>query len=192
VLQEALAKAGDGLLDATAQIIERAGALLLGALRPTLEERLARPLSGQGLKPRLVANEPEEDEVGVDLALKHRLQVELDVGLARQGGVVAQDAEAQPVRDHAPSGVLRAVEVFLDEAMRTRARGARDPGRAPVEVQPAAYQVERDGLPGVRDGVGFAVDLGCPRGGEAAKAQLLEERLEPALAGEPGAGITGV
>ena len=52
--------------------------------------------------PRLVAQQPEQREVGVHLAIEHRLQVELDVGLAGQANVVAQDAQLQAVADETP------------------------------------------------------------------------------------------
>jgi len=85
--EKAAAEAGDGLLHARAQAVQGARAPASRLLRPALEPALLRPLR---LQAGLVAEEPEEDEVGVDLALHHRLQVELDVGLAGEGGVVAE------------------------------------------------------------------------------------------------------
>ena len=50
------------------------------------------------LHPALMGDQPEEREVGVGLAVEDRLEVELDVGLAGERRVVAQDAQGQPVR----------------------------------------------------------------------------------------------
>ena len=71
-----------------------------------------------------MAQEPEQGEVGVDLAGHHRFEVELDVGLAGQAGVVAQDAQAAPVGEEAPEVVIRLVQELLDEAVRAGAAGA--------------------------------------------------------------------
>ena len=78
------------------------------------------------LHPALVADQPQQGEVGVELALHHRFQVKLHVGGAGQADVVAQDAQAQAVADDAPQMVVGAVEELLQQAVRA-ALGA--PGR---------------------------------------------------------------
>ena len=69
------------------------------SLGPALEPAL---LGLVGLDAGLVADEPEEHEVGVDLAGEHRLEVELEVRLAGERDVVAQDAEHEAVGDDPP------------------------------------------------------------------------------------------
>lgn len=46
--------------------------------------------------------EPEKREIGVEFALHHGLEVELDECLAREGHVIAEQAQAQPVADDGP------------------------------------------------------------------------------------------
>lgn len=102
--EEAAPESRDRRLDPVAQAIEGARPLLPGRPRPALEPALPGLLA---LDARLVGEEPEEDEVGVDLALHHGLEVELDEGLASEARVVAEEAQPEAVRDEPPH-VLRA------------------------------------------------------------------------------------
>ena len=72
--EEATAECLDRLLDALAESVERAGAVLAGGAGPAFEPAL---LGAVGLDAGLVADEPQQHEVGVDLAGEHRLEVEL-------------------------------------------------------------------------------------------------------------------
>ena len=67
--EEAAAERSDGGLDSAPQAIERARALIARLLDPALEPALGGPL---GLDARLVADEPEQREVRIDLAVHHR------------------------------------------------------------------------------------------------------------------------
>jgi hypothetical protein len=122
-----------------------------------------------------VAEEPEEREVGVDLAVHHSREVELDVGLAGEALVVAEDAEAEAVREEAPEVALVPVQELLYEAVGAGPRCARDALGGPVEVDVAAQEVDGGVLPDVGDGVGLAFDLEALAGGQATVAQFLEE-----------------
>ena len=54
--------------------------------------------------------EIQKDEIGADLALHQGFQIEIDVGLAGQTDVVAQDPESVAVGDDAPEMILGTVE----------------------------------------------------------------------------------
>lgn len=56
-----------------------------------------------------VRQEPEGREVGIQLFAEQGLQVDLDIGRAREAGVVAQDAQRQPVAYQRPQRVVRRV-----------------------------------------------------------------------------------
>ena len=131
-----------------------------------------------------MAEHPEQREVGEDLAVHHRLEVELDVRLAGQGGVVAEDPQPAAVGQEGPEVVVRAVQELLDQPVRA--------GRLPapaVEVDAESDQVDRGLLPGVRDRVGLVLDRHWLRRDEPAVAEFLEQRQEPALAGDGRGGV---
>ena len=106
VRQEAAAQRGNGLFNAIAQLVERARSLFKGCARPLLQPAFGGSLR---LHARLVAEQPQQGEVGVDLTVHHGLQIELDIGLARETGVVAQHAQPQTVRDNTPQVLFGAV-----------------------------------------------------------------------------------
>jgi len=135
VAEKAAAEGGDGRLDTTAQLVEGTGALLLRRPGPALQPAVFR---ARGLHPRLVAKEPEQDEIGIDLAAHHRLEIKLDPGLAGEADVVAEDAQPAAVGEQGPEPVLGAVEQLLNHAVRRAAAGAGNTGGAPVEVNPPA------------------------------------------------------
>ena len=76
------------------ELIERTEPLFRCDLRPAFQPALFGLLPGDA---RLVAEPPEQREVGVQLAVEHRLQIELDERLPAEPDVVAQDAESQTV-----------------------------------------------------------------------------------------------
>ena len=65
----------------------------------------------------------EQDEIAEAVFGKNRLQVELEVRLATDEGRIAQQTERASVGDDAPQR-LGAVEVFLNQGMRRKARPA--------------------------------------------------------------------
>ena len=148
-----------------------------GLLRPALEPALVRALA---LEARLVADEPEEDEVGVGLAVQHRLEVELDVGLAGERGVVAEQAQRRPLMTKPQRCSSERFRSSCTRPCGEWWRRRRHPASA-VERDVAADEVDRDVLPGVRDRVGLALDLDRLRGLQPPVAELLEEHEQPAL-----------
>lgn len=66
-------------------------ALLLSRSRPFLEPARLRSL---GFDAGLMAEEPEQDKIGVDLAVHHGFKVKLHIGLAHQAHVIAEDSES--------------------------------------------------------------------------------------------------
>jgi hypothetical protein len=47
--------------------------------------------------PRLMAEQPEQDEIGVDFAVQHGFQIELDERLPGEADIVTQDAQTPPL-----------------------------------------------------------------------------------------------
>ena len=87
--EEAGAERLDGDFDAAAELVEGAGAVGAGLVRPAFQ------VAGAGrvaCEPARVANEPAEREVGVLLAAEHGLEVELAVRLAGERRRVAQQS----------------------------------------------------------------------------------------------------
>ena len=102
VAGEAFAKDLQGPLDAATQVAEGAGALCGGECGPVLQPARVGTLGGTRIEARGVHDEPEQDEVSIDLASEHGLGVELEKGLPRQGLIVTQDAQAQPIGHDGP------------------------------------------------------------------------------------------
>ncbi len=162
-----------------AKLVEGARPLFLGGLRPLLEPAFGGSFR---LDPRLVAQEPEQREVGVDLAGHHGFEVEFDKGLASQARVVAQDSQAAAVGEKAPEVIVGLVEELLDQAVGARPGGTGGAGLATTEVDAEADQVNERVLPVVRDSVRLAVDLDRLGRDQSAVAELLEQREQPFLA----------
>lgn len=98
---------------------------------------------------------PEQGEVGEQFVIENLLEVELEVGLAGERVVVAQQAQDEAIRDDAPEVLVGVVEQLLHEAVRAGAGGAGEAAAAGVEVDAAADEVDRHGAPLVGDGGGF-------------------------------------
>ncbi|MCX7049219.1 MAG: hypothetical protein NTX50_27505 [Candidatus Sumerlaeota bacterium] len=139
-----------------------------------------------------MAEEPEDGEIGVEFAVHHGFEIELDEGLAREADVVAQEAQAQAVGDEPPEAVVVAVEELLHEAVRAGASGAGHAGGALIERHAAPGEMDRGVMPEMGDRIGFAFDL---EGGrvrdEPPVAEFLKEREEPAFARDGDAGFAG-
>jgi hypothetical protein len=182
------------LLNADTQLIECAPSICLRLLGPLFEPAGFRAILGSAFKPRLVANHPQQAEVRVGFTFKDSFEVEFDVGLAREAGVVAQDEELEAVRNKGPKIVFGAVEELLHHSVRTRLAGALDALLAAlVEIGAEAHKM--DGhlviltLPYVRNGVGLFVDLEGAGAEQAAVPQLLKELKQPPLASQRGAEV---
>lgn len=128
----------------------------LGGLRPAFEP--ARTV-GPRFDPRLVADQPEQGKIGVELAIKHGFEVELKVRLAGEAHGIAQDAQPQAIGDEAPLPCVTAVEGFLEQAMRAGFGSAGDAGLAAVEIDAAADEVDGGLAPEMGDRVTLAIDL---------------------------------
>ena len=126
-----------------------------------------------------MAAEPEQREVGVGLAREHRLEVELDVRLAGEGDVVAQQPQRQSVGDDAPQPLAGAVQQLLNEAVRGLVGGATDTGGTSVERDAAPTRWIGEWLYSQKTGVALAVDLDAGLLNEPAVAELREQRQQP-------------
>ena len=185
--QEAAAQTADRQLHAELQAVPQPHALALPLLGPALQPALSRSLC---LDAGLVAEQPEQHEVGVQLAVHHRLQVELHVGLPGQGGVVAQQSQHPAIGDDPPEVVVGAIEQLLHQAVRAGTGGTLDAGAAAVQRDVAADQMDRRVVPAVGDGIRLAVDTdAAPQRQQPPVAQLVEQRQQPALAGDRGARV---
>ena len=81
--EEPGAEDGDGLLDAVAELVECPLALLGGEAAPLLQVAGRGAAVALDREPGLVADQVEQHEVGEQLAVEDRLEVELDVGRSR-------------------------------------------------------------------------------------------------------------
>ena len=186
--EETGTEGGDGFFHAVAQLVEGASAALPGFLRPFFQPA---EFSAFAFNAGLVQQEPEQREVGVEFALHHGLQVELDERLAREGDVIAEQAQAQAVADDGPDVRRGAVQEFLHHAVRAGGACADDVLGTGIEVGTEADEVNGRVLPAVRDGVAASLELEGLGGLQATVAEFLEERQQPLLASERGARVGG-
>ena len=175
--------------DTDAQVAQGAGALLLGLLGPLLQPGALGPVGLVRGEARCVGREPEQDEVGINLAGEHGLEVELQERLAREGLVVAQDAQTHAVHDDGPEMAWAAVDELLHQAMRVE--GSRPPHArgAAVEAHAATDKVYGYGAEEAVDRVGAAANLGARAGRQETEAQLTQQRQTPLVVGEAGARL---
>ena len=162
---------GDRRCHTVAQVVKGARALILSGPGPPLELAVSRTL---GLDTRLVAKQPEQREVGKDLARHHGLEVEFDKGLARETCVIAEDAEGAAIRDKAPEMIVRVVEKLLDQAVRARAICAWGTSEAAAELDVEPDEMDQRVLPGMRNRVTLAVDLNRLGRDQSPVTKLLE------------------
>src|SRR6266566_1977669 len=148
--EETTAKGCNCLLDAIAQLIERARTLLMSGPRPFLQPALFRLFS---LHARLVAQQPQQYKIGVHFAAHHRFQVKLNIGLARETHIVAQNAQPQSVREKTPQVIIRAVKKFLHKAMRAAAEASGSSPRVVIEINLETHKMNRCILPAMRNRV---------------------------------------
>ena len=199
VAGEARAQGFERALDAAAQLPERPRALAVRLAGPSLQPAglgpgqpaigwaavgwaaVARGEAGG------VGHEPEQHEVGVDLAREHRLEIEFEPGLTGEGLVVPQDAQAEAVRDDGPQVGVAAVQEFLHQPVRVGGRRAALSGGAAVEREAAAEEVDGRWPEEAADGIGAPPDLGAGGGGQEAEPELAQQRQAPLVVGEAGA-----
>ena len=205
VREKAAPQRADRIFDAATQLIERARPLLCRRPRPFFEpaiggigelrvgsrqwgvgsrfpySRLPIPYS-QLLHSRLMTHEPEQDKIGIDLPIHHRLQIKLDERLSREHLVIAQNAQPQSVRHERPQMRVRAIQQNLHQPVRTVARRARHTLGARIEVNVTTDEVYRRILPPVRNRIRIARDLNRLRRRESSVTQFLKQRQEPAFA----------
>jgi|GEM_PF-3018489 len=137
-----------------------------------------------------MAGQPQQRKLRIEFAAHHAFEVEFDIGGAAQAGIVAQDAQLQPVADQPPRVAPRAVEQFLHHAVRA-ALELRGDRAALVQRLAEGDQVDRRLLPHVTDRVSRAVVALKPAALklQAAIAQFLKEHEQPALARQRGARV---
>ena len=188
--EEPGAEDGDGLLDAVAELIERPLALLRGEPAPLLQVAGRGAAVALDREPGLVAGQVEQHEVGEQLAVEDRLEVELDVGGADERGRVAQQPQRGAVGQDRPQVGVVAVEEFLEHGLR---RAGGDVRGLVVQVGGPAEQVDRH-VPGpVADREALALQLEAAPG-HLVEAELAQEDAQPPFPGDPrrhGLGRTG-
>ena len=89
----------------------------------------------------LVEQQVEQGELGEELAVEHRLEVELDVGLAGEGGGVAQQPQDPAVGQDRPQVLVGAVEQLLHHRVRGAPAAPATPGlrRSSGTPQPSRW-----------------------------------------------------
>src|SRR5439155_25291591 len=100
-----------------------------------------------------------------------------------------EHAQQQSVRHEAPLEFRTSIEQLLYEAVGTRARRASDSGRARVEIDATAHEMNHDVQPEVRDGERLPIDADRSRRRQAAVPELLEDDEQPAFARHARRGI---
>ena len=189
VAGEARAQDFEGAFDTAAQLPERPRALTVRLAGPSFQPAGLGPAALARGEARGVGHEPEQHEIGVDLAREHRFEIEFEPGLAGEGLVVPQDAKAEAVRDDGPQVGVAAVEEFLYQPVRIRGRRAALSGGAAVQREAAAEEVDGRRPEEAADGVGAPADLGAGGGRQEAEPELAQQRQAPLVVGETGARL---
>ena len=189
VAGEARAQDFERAFDTAAQLPERPRALTVRLAGPSFQPAGLGPVALARSEARGVGHEPEQHEIGVDLAREHRFEIEFEPGLAGEGLVVPQDAQAEAVRDDGPQVGVAAVEEFLHQPVRVGGRRAALSGGAAVQREAAAEEVDGRRPEEAADGVGAPADLGAGGGGQEAEPELAQQRQAPLVVGEAGARL---
>src|SRR6266567_9631424 len=174
--EETTAKGCNCLLDAIAQLIERARTLLMSGPRPFLQPALFRLF---GLHARLVTQQPQQHKIGVHFAVHHGFQVKFDIRLACEAYIVTQDAQPQSVRDKTPQVSIRAVQKFLHKAMRAAAKASGSSPRIVIEINLEADEMDGRVLPAMRDRIASIIRLDWFARQQATITQFIEKRQQP-------------
>lgn len=136
-----------------------------------------------------MAAKPQHCEVGERLAVEDGFKVELQVGGAREGRVVAQQSQSSAVGDDAPEVRVGSVQELLHQPVRRGSRCATHTGAAPVNGRVPADQVYRDSAPPfVADRVRLAVGIWgeASDGFKTGEPQLSEHGHQPEFSAEIG------
>ena len=182
MLEDTGAETLDGLFHAGSELVAGTGALSGRFFVPLLEQAA---VWGGAFEAGAVAAQPQQREVREGVAVKDLRKVELDVGLAGERCVVAQQAQHFAVGDDAPQVRVGAVEELLQQAVGGSLRGARQPGGESVDRGSPAHEMQRHPpAPFVADRVALRVVSGCeaPDGVGAGEAELLQQRQQPVSA----------
>jgi len=185
--EETGAQRTDGFLHAFAQALKGARALLAGLLGPLLQPTQGGTLA---LDPGLMAQEPEQAKVRVQLAVHHGGEVELHVGLTGKTDVVSENPQLEPVGDEGPEVVVGAVEELLHQSVGAGLGGADLTGSTLIQLETGADEVDRGMAPEVRDRIALAVDFEGGVALQAPVAQLVEQREQPAVARQAGGRVS--
>src|SRR5581483_3799515 len=102
------------LLDAVAQLLAHAAALLDALLVIAFQEAIARVVAAR--EARRVQEAEEQGELAEQVRADHRLEVELEVRRRGEDIAVAQEPQPAPVRNDAPERV-RAVQELLHDGV---------------------------------------------------------------------------
>jgi len=175
-------------LDAAAQFPQRPRALPFRLAGPLLQPACLGPFALPRCEARCVSHEPQEHEVGVDLARENRIEIELEPGLPGQRLVVPEDAQAQAVRDDRPQARFVAVEQILHEPVRVARRRSMLAGGTAVEREAASSEVYGHRPEAAANGVGAAVDLRTGGRRQETEPELAKQRQAPLLVGEARPG----
>ena len=141
VRDEPGAEDGDRLLDALAELVEDPLALVGAGGAPLLQVARLGAAVALDREPGLVAGQVEEHEVGEQLAVEDRPQVELDVRRADQRRRVAQQPQGGAVAEQAPQPGVVGVQRLLHDRLRGAGLAVRGPV---VQVDVPAERPERD------------------------------------------------
>ncbi|MEX2309820.1 MAG: hypothetical protein WD738_19775 [Pirellulales bacterium] len=168
---EAAAQGFDGIADADSQVVQDPRPLLACQLAPLLQPTIFRLV---GFDSRLMAQEPEQGKIRVDLAFHHRFEVKLYEGLPGERDVVSQDAELQAVRQECPNVFVALIEKLLHHRVRACRRRPAGSLRATVERQLTANQMNRRVVVATLDCVAPLADDGRLSRHQATVVQFIE------------------
>src|SRR5689334_21187764 len=120
MLQETVAKLAQYCRNTLAQPLASPLSSLMGCRAPALNDRRTR-LAVHGFEARSVPQEPKGREVGIELLGEDEVDIGLNIGRARETGVVAQEAQLCTVGDDAPKRVIFRVQKLLHQSVRRAA-----------------------------------------------------------------------
>ena len=109
----------NSLLDTDSQLVEGATPICFRLFGPDFKPAGRRAVLCSTFQPGLVTYQPEETEVRKGFAFEDAFEVEFDMGLAREAGVVSKDKELEAIRDQGPQVLCRAVHEFLNHTVGT-------------------------------------------------------------------------
>jgi len=160
-------------------LIQSAGSLFLCGPGPAFQPALLQAFT---LNPGLMADQPQQREIGICLSLHHGFEVEFHISMAREAGIVTQDAQPQAVRDKSPQVSIRTIQEFLDQAMRACLSRTCHASGSAIQIHPATDQVNGDIAPLMGDRVFLALYFNGLAGAETTVAKFLKQGQKPPFA----------